>query len=66
MFWFPNNSIKEIDMSVEYAIWSAIGTVALSIIGIFIFKENISALKIISILFSVLGVIGLNLSGVSH
>jgi small multidrug resistance pump len=59
-------ALKKIDLSIAYAIWSAAGIVVLSAIGIFIFKENINILKIVSLFFIVLGVIGLNLSGVSH
>lgn len=65
-FSFLSIALKKIDMSIAYAIWGAAGIVTISVIGIFVFKENISALKIISMLFIVLGVIGLNLSGVSH
>lgn len=59
-------SLKKIDISVAYAVWSATGIVVLSAIGIFVFKESINVLKVISILFIILGVVGLNLSGVSH
>ncbi|AKA69349.1 MULTISPECIES: DMT family transporter [Clostridium] len=59
-------ALKKIDISVAYAIWSAAGLVILSTIGIFVFKESISVLKVVSLAFIVLGVIGLNLSGVSH
>ncbi|ADK14608.1 predicted multidrug resistance protein, Smr family [Clostridium ljungdahlii DSM 13528] len=59
-------SLKKIPVSVAYAIWSAAGTTIISVIGIFIFKENISILKVLSIFFIILGVVGLNFSGVSH
>lgn len=59
-------SLKKIDVGVAYAIWGAAGIAAMSIIGVIFFKESISALKIFSILFIVLGVIGLNLSGTGH
>ena len=65
-FYFLSQALKKIDISVAYAVWSAAGIVVLSIIGVFVFKESVSALKIISILLIVLGVVGLNLSGVSH
>lgn len=65
-FTFFALSLKKIPISVAYAIWGAAGITAVSIIGIFVFKESISVLKIISILFIVLGVIGLNFSGVSR
>jgi small multidrug resistance pump len=59
-------ALKKIDISVAYAIWSATGIVVLSIIGVLVCNENVTLLKGVSILFIILGVIGLNLSGVSH
>ncbi|WP_238902040.1 MULTISPECIES: DMT family transporter [unclassified Clostridium] len=65
-FTFLSMALKKIDISVAYAIWSAAGIVILTVIGVFIFKESINALKIVSIVLIVIGVVGLNLSGVSH
>lgn len=65
-FTFFSMALKKIDISVAYAIWSAFGIVVLSVIGVLVFKESISPLKVISILFIIVGVVGLNLSGVSH
>lgn len=65
-FWLLSLSLKEIEVSVAYAIWSAVGIVIISIIGIVFFHETVNALKIVSILVIVAGVIGLNLSGVNH
>lgn len=65
-FTFLSIALKKIDMSIAYAVWSATGIVVLSAIGIFVFKENMNVLKAISILFIVIGVVGLNMSGVSH
>lgn len=59
-------ALKTIEMGVAYAVWSAVGIVVLSFIGIIFFKESVSVLKIASIIFIVIGVIGLNLSGTSH
>lgn len=65
-FAFLSLSVKKIPISVAYAIWGAAGITIISAIGIIFFKENVSILKIASILFIVVGVIGLNLSGASH
>jgi small multidrug resistance pump len=59
-------ALKNIDVGIAYAIWAAVGITIMTVIGILFFKESISVLKILSILFIVLGVIGLNLSGASH
>lgn len=53
-------AVKKIDMSVSYAIWSGVGTALIAIIGIGFFKEPITALKVVSLLLIVAGVLGLN------
>lgn len=65
-FGFLALSLKKIPVSVAYAIWSGVGIVVISLIGIFMFKENVNPLKIGSILLIVVGVVGLKLSGVAH
>ncbi len=55
-------ALKEIQLSLAYAIWSGIGTVLIVIIGILYFHEPVTALKIISISLIIAGVVGLNLS----
>lgn len=65
-FAFLAIALKKIPVSVAYAIWGATGIIIVSAIGILVFKESVSALKILSLLFIILGVIGMNLSGVSH
>ncbi|HEV8191627.1 MAG TPA: multidrug efflux SMR transporter [Ktedonobacterales bacterium] len=57
-------SLKKIDVSVGYAIWSAVGTALIATIGVLYFKEPLSPIKIISLVLVILGVIGLNLSGI--
>lgn len=55
-------SLKQIEVSVAYAIWSALGIVLISIIGIFYFQEHFSYQKLISIIVIVAGVVSLKLS----
>ncbi len=59
-------ALKKIDVSVAYAIWSALGTTFITIIGIAAFHESAGLPKIIFIAFIVIGVVGLNLSGGGH
>jgi len=58
-------TLKKIDVSVAYAIWSGLGTALIALIGIWIFGESLSPLKVASILMIILGVVGLQLS-MSH
>ncbi|QBQ55127.1 DMT family transporter [Nitrosococcus wardiae] len=59
-------SLKKIDLSIAYALWSGIGTGLIAIISFFYFKEQITSLKLASIALIMLGVIGINLSDLKH
>ena len=56
-------ALKRIEISVAYAIWAAVGTGLVAVIGILFFRETITVIKLISILLIIIGVTGLNLSG---
>lgn len=59
-------ALKKIDVSVAYAIWSGVGTALIAIIGVYYFKEPLTAIKLASITLIIAGVVGLNLSGGVH
>ena len=54
-------ALKRIDVSVAYAIWSGLGTVLITAIGILYFREPATALRFVSIALIIAGVVGLNL-----
>jgi small multidrug resistance pump len=56
-------SLKTIDVSVSYAIWSGIGTAVIAVAGYFIFGEPLGVLKVASICLIIVGVVGLNIAG---
>lgn len=55
-------AIERIDVSMAYAIWSALGTALITLIGIWYFKERKTAIKFASIGLIISGVVVLNLS----
>jgi small multidrug resistance pump len=55
-------SLKKIDVSVSYAIWSGLGTALIAVIGFVWFREPVSALRIGSLVLIIAGVVGLKLS----
>lgn len=57
--------VKKIHLSIAYAIWSGVGTLLITIISVYFFKEHISLFQAFCILFIVLGVIGLKVSSAS-
>lgn len=57
-------ALKQVDLSIAYAIWAGVGTAVAAIIGIVYFKEPATMLKAVSVALVVIGVIGLRLSAV--
>jgi small multidrug resistance pump len=55
-------ALRTLDLSVTYAIWSGLGTALVAVIGMTYFQEPVSALRLFSIAFIVIGVVGLALS----
>jgi small multidrug resistance pump len=65
-FTFAAMAMKVIDLSVAYAIWSGVGTALAALIGVVYFKEPANALRIISVVLIVIGVVGLRLGSVAR
>lgn len=63
-FAFLQYAMKYFELGTVYAIWSGVGIVILALLGYFIFGDQFNAMKIISIILIILGITGLNLSGV--
>ena len=55
-------ALKKMDVSVAYAVWSAVGTAMVTIMGTFLFHEKISLVKVGGIALIILGVVALNLT----
>lgn len=51
---------------MAYAVWSGVGTTLIAAIGTLCFREAATVLKLVSILFIVVGVVGLNLGAAQH
>ena len=56
-------AIKRIEVSVAYAIWSGLGTALITVVSLLVFKEPLTALKLVSLALIIGGVVGLNLGG---
>jgi small multidrug resistance pump len=55
-----NLCLKQIDVSIAYAVWSALGTVIVTLAGVTMFGEKISVVKVLCLSLIVAGVVGLN------
>lgn len=50
-------------IGVGYAVWSAVGTAAVVAIGVFVYREGITAWEVFFLAMIIAGVVGLNMSG---
>lgn len=58
-------ALKEIPVSVAYAIWGGVGIALITFVGLFFFSESMTLLKTAGIVLIIAGVVALNLGG-SH
>jgi small multidrug resistance pump len=62
-FVLLSQALRDLQVGVAYAIWSAAGTAVVAVAGAALFGEPLGALKIASLALIVAGVVGLNLAG---
>jgi len=56
-------TLKTFDIGMVYAIWSGVGTAVILVIGITVFDEPATSLRMIGITLIIVGMVMLNLSG---
>jgi quaternary ammonium compound-resistance protein SugE len=54
-------AMKRLPLGTSYAVWTGIGIVGTTVLGIFMFHEKMSLLQFICVAMIVMGIIGLNL-----
>ena len=60
-FYMMTLALRELPLSVVYAIWSGAGTALLVVFSVLYFGESLSPLKVLSLALIVFGVVGLRL-----
>ncbi|WP_148624870.1 quaternary ammonium compound efflux SMR transporter SugE [Aliarcobacter cryaerophilus] len=58
-FYLLSLALKNLPIGTAYAVWVGIGTVGTVIAGIMLFGESMTLIRVISILFILIGIIGL-------
>ncbi len=56
-YYFLALSIRSIGVGVAYAIWEGLGLALLTLVGVFIFKENLSIKELIGLAIAVVGIV---------
>ncbi|MEH6942312.1 DMT family transporter [Bacillus sp. JJ722] len=65
-FYFLSIALKYLPLGTAYAIWSGLGTALTALIGVLVWKEKISAKKLVGLIFIIGGVVVMKLSSGSH
>jgi small multidrug resistance pump len=59
-------TLKHINVSIAYAVWTGMGTALIAAIGIVYFAEPMTGFKLVCFGLIILGVAGLNLASTGH
>jgi small multidrug resistance pump len=55
-------AIRTVELGIGYAVWAGLGTVLIAVLGVLLWQEAVTPLKLVSIALVVAGVIGLKLA----
>ena len=58
-FYLLSLALKALPIGTAYAVWVGIGTVGTVIAGIILFGESMTLIRVMSILFILIGIVGL-------
>jgi len=61
-FYLLMLAIKTLPLGTAYAIWTGMGAVGVAVLSIFLFKESVEWVRLLSISFIVIGIVGLKLT----
>jgi quaternary ammonium compound-resistance protein SugE len=61
-FWLLAQALRDIPIGTAYAVWVGIGAAGTAILGVFLFGDQLSLLKVAGIMLILLGVLALRLS----
>ncbi len=59
-------TLKKMDVSVAYSVWSGVGTALIAAIGFFWFQESLTPVRLACNALIVIGVVGLNADAMSR
>lgn len=60
-FYFLSISVKSIPIGTGYAVWTGIGAVGTTILGMILFGESKELIRILCIMLIVIGIVGLKI-----
>jgi len=60
---FLAKALKQLPLGTAYAMWTGIGIVGTTLLGIFLFNEKLSVLQMVCVILIVIGIAGLKILG---
>jgi small multidrug resistance pump len=61
--WLLALVVRDIPVSVAYAVWAGLGTAGIAVVGYLLLGESLDVVKVVAIAMIVIGVVVLNLHG---
>lgn len=58
--WLLTLVVREIPVSIAYAVWSGLGTAAITVVGVLLLDEGLDVVKVAGIALVIVGVVLLN------
>ena len=55
-------AVRTLPIGTAYAVWTGIGTIGTAVLGVILFREPATALRMVSILLIVAGIVGVKIS----
>jgi small multidrug resistance pump len=59
--WLLAQVVRQMSVSVAYAVWSGLGTATIALIGVLVLGERVDAVKLLALALIIVGVVVLNL-----
>ena len=65
-FFFLSKALRSLSLGVSYALWSAIGTASVAVVGVLLFGDAVSVARVAGLICIVAGVVILNMEADRH
>jgi small multidrug resistance pump len=59
--WLLSLVVRQMSVSVAYAVWSGLGTASIAVVGVLVLGERVDAVKLSGLALIIVGVVLLNL-----
>lgn len=64
--WLLTVVVKQLPISIAYAVWAGLGTAGIAIVGVLFLGDRLDPMKVAALSLIVLGVVLLNLTSSAH